>query len=328
MVRADTPNSAVLAFYEPWRTNGDERHVPFHPRLIAAAREAILRDPTYEGRTAAFTLAEQNNARADAALVAMQSEIQNRSFADEIALSFLRSKNPDLVARGLTACKRLTDDPACRDAANSSEEANDASTHVSADAVKARVAQLRTAGFTQLDASKVYTPESDSAENILVAAGLAHWFDVETDRYPNEHDSLMRSLALLVAPDLQDAVFEERPPGLHADESHPYEITAYANGKRYRTLAGNYGDWYDVDAVLRLLNKVMEDAKAPSRFTPLDTTDQTLIVVAASPATMANAVKAGLLHVGEDVREAEHQGKAFERDVVEEVLSPGDERIR
>jgi hypothetical protein len=43
---------------------------------------------------------------------------------------------------------------------------------------------------------------------------------------------------------------------------------------------------------------------------------------------MANAVKAGLLHVGEDVREAEHQGKAFERDVVEEVLPPGDERIR
>jgi hypothetical protein len=167
--------------------------------------------------------------------------------------------------------------------------------------------------------------ESDSAENILVAAGLAHWFDVETGTYPNEHDSLMRSLALLVAPDLQDTVFEETAPGID-DESHPYELTAYANGKRYRTQAQNYSDWYDVEAVLRLLNKVMADRNATVRFMPLDTTDQTLIVVAASPATLEKATQAGLLKAGQDVREAEHLGKEFERDVIEEILPRGEKR--
>src|SRR4030095_11653606 len=110
----------------------------------------------------------------------------------------------------------------------------------------------------KLDASKLDDLESDAPENILMSAGLAHWFDVETGAFPNGHDSLMRSLALLVAPTLQDAVFEEKaPPGDGEDDSIPYELTAYAGGKRYRAQAANHGDWYDVVTVLRVMNRVM-----------------------------------------------------------------------
>jgi hypothetical protein len=191
-----------------------------------------------------------------------------------------------------------------------------ANTRPSAETIKARVAELRAAGFDKLDASKLDTLDSDAPENILTSAGLAYWFDVETDTFPNGHDSLMRSLALLVAPTLQDVIFEEKaPPDDVEDDSIPYELTVYAGGKRYRAQAANYGDWYDVVTVLQLMNRVMEDTKAPERFTPLSSTDQTLIVVAATPATMEKAVKAGLLKLDGDARDAERRGKAVEAEV-------------
>jgi len=99
------------------------------------------------------------------------------------------------------------------------------------------------------------------------------------------------------------------------DDSIPYGLTVYAGGKRYRAQANNYGDWYDIVTVLNVLNRVTEDLRAPERFTPLKSTDQTLIVVAATPATMANAVKAGLLETDADPRGAERRGKEFEVEV-------------
>jgi hypothetical protein len=117
-----------------------------------------------------------------------------------------------------------------------------------------------------------------------------------------------------VSPELDEAVFEEQAPDEDESDSMPYQLFVYAGDKRYHTQAENLGDWYDIDAVLRLMNAVMEDRKSAARFTSLATEDQTMIIVAAPPAVVAKAAKDGLLKLG-DAGEATRAGKEFEEQV-------------
>ena len=315
VLRADTPYWAVLEYFDPWSGGDAERRRPFDPRLVAAAREAILEHGGLEARSAAFTLAEQHDPRADAALLAIHAEIRDQERADEVAMAFADARNGDAIERAAEACARRPDDPACSaDAPLPSGQPTADEARVPTAAVKARVAQLGALGFGKVGTVNVAEIDADAAEVILVAAGHAHWFDVETGMYPNQHDSLMRSLARLVSPALDGAVFEERPPAVD-DGSGPYQLLAYVGGKLYRTEAENLDDWYDVDAVLRLMNAILEDRNAGARFTGLASTDQTMIVVGAPREAIEKAVRDGLLELG-DPREAERIGKAFEERVL------------
>lgn len=316
VLRADTPYWAVLEFFDPWNGGDDaERRRPFDPRLVAAAREAILKHGGLEARSAAFTLAEQRDPRADAALLAIHAEITDQERADEVAMAFADARNSDAMARAAEACARRPDDPACStDTTLPSGQPTADDARAPAAAVKARIAQLGALGFRKAETVNVAELDTDAAGVILLAAGHAHWFDVETGMYPNQHDSLMRSLARLVSPELDGAVFEERPPAID-DGSVPYQLLAYAGGKLYRTEAENLDDWYDVDAVLRLMNAIMADRNAGARFTGLASTDQTMIIVGAPHDAIEKAVREGLLELG-DTGEAERIGKAFEEKVL------------
>jgi hypothetical protein len=149
----------------------------------------------------------------------------------------------------------------------------------------------------------------------LTLAGYAWWFDVETDMFPNHHDALMRRLATLVSPALDDAVFEEAAPPDGA-ESAPYQLTVYTAGKRLRAEARNLGDWYDVDAVMNLMNTVMMENHSDIRFVPLATGDQSLTIVGAPGSAIDRAIQARLIQPG-DAGEAERVGKKFEAEVLE-----------
>jgi hypothetical protein len=151
----------------------------------------------------------------------------------------------------------------------------------------------------------------------LLAAGHAHWFDVETGLYPNQHDSLMRYLAALVSPALDDAVFEEIAPRIE-DDTAPYELLAYSDGKLLHLEAENLGDWYDVGAVLALMNAVMAERNHAARYVVLASADQTAVVVAAPPSVIAQAVAAGLLELG-DPAAAQIIGMEFEQRVLESL---------
>lgn len=299
VLRADTPYWAVLEYFDPWSGGGDfEKRRPFDPRLVAAAREVILNHSDLEARSAVFVLAEQQDPRADAAIQLIYSEVKDQVRADEVAKAFADARGLD----ELTVAK-------CGFSQASSHEKR-----VPVSAVKARIEQLSAMGFTKVKKLNVAELNTDSTEEILLAAGYAHWFDVETGQYPNQHDSLMRSLALLVTPELDDAIFEERAPAMD-NESEPYQLLVYSGGKLYRATAENLGDWYDTDAVLRLMNAVMEDRKVDIVFTNLAATDQSMTIVAAPPATIEKAVDDGLLELG-DAGEAERIGKGFEERVL------------
>jgi hypothetical protein len=176
---------------------------------------------------------------------------------------------------------------------------------------------LAALGFPKVQSLDIAALDSDAPEMLLLAAGHAHWFDVETGMYPNEHDSLLRTLAGLVEPALVDAIFEEQLPA-HESDGSPYTLTAYLGGKRYRTPAENLGDWYDVAAILRLLNAMLADRRAEERFIVLASEDQTAIIVGAPRTALEKAVQQKLLTIG-NAGDAERVGKEYEEQVLKSL---------
>ncbi|MCQ4167501.1 hypothetical protein [Tahibacter harae] len=183
-------------------------------------------------------------------------------------------------------------------------------------------AGLEQAGFGDLrekiDWSEVEEEYADAAA-LLQAAGLCVWFDVETGMFPNEHDGLLRQLAAAAGDDLAGVLFQEIPPTEDGDQAEaPYQLHAYADGKRWSVTARNYGDWYDVDAVLRLGNALLRDRGSAKRMLLLFSEDQTAQVVVAPQAVLGAALEQGLLQAGDEAA-AREAGKAFEQEVLEKL---------
>jgi hypothetical protein len=327
MVRSDTPDSAVLGYYRQlYNEPADGKKHPFHPRLAGAARNVILNDPG-EARVAAFVLVAQPEPEARAALRRIHAEIRDQKHADEVALAFNWSKDPQDRALAEAACARKPDDPACDD--DPVDQDDDVAMGIqvigaesapppkpSAAAAGKLIDRLIAAGFTKVAAIDPAEVDVASADAVLLIAGHAYWFDVETGMYPNNHDSLMRQLAALVSPELDDTIFEEAAPGIEEAETEPYELTVYTAGKRLRAEARNLGDWYDVEAVLNLMNAVAKERGSNMRFVALASTDQTMTVVAAPAGAIARAIQGGLIEIGA-AGEAEKAGKDFENKVME-----------
>jgi hypothetical protein len=313
IARADTPDTAVIEYYSALQNEFSAHKHPYHERFASAARTLILAgDPELRG--AAFTLAEHPDPRGRAALRKIHAEIGNQERADVVALAFYESKDPDDQALTAAACHRRANDPICTHPMSSAEvqEPEPKPDPGELEAAKALMKKLAAIGFSKVSAVDPAEAAGGNAGAVLVLAGQAWWFDVETGMFPNGHDSLMRSLATLVSPALDEAVFEETAPTIEDDvKSAPYRLTLYIAGKRLRAKARNLGDWYDVDTVLSLMNAAMKEKGSEIRFAPLPTGDQTLIILGAPSSAIDRAIRAGLIQKG-DAGQAERLGKEFE----------------
>lgn len=181
--------------------------------------------------------------------------------------------------------------------------------------LRARAVQLQSLGFRKVKPDALGEVEGRDAVAILESAGHAYWFDVETGLFPNEHDGLLRALADLVSPALDGATFEEIAP---PNDEGPYELVARMDGKVHRVPAENLGDWYDVTAVLRLLDTLIAARKADARLVVLDTQDQTAIVVGGPRNAIGEALRLGLIRSG-DAEKPAAAGKAFEAEVLQSL---------
>ena len=164
-----------------------------------------------------------------------------------------------------------------------------------------------------------------TAKDVLVERGYVHWFDTETGMFPNEHHLLMDTLASMVSPDLDRIIFEEKPPEMTEDfakvaDGEGYTLIAYMDGKRYTLTAQDLGDWYDLDAVLGMLNSLARERGVGARFVPLPTGDQTASVVAANQTAIAGAREAELIRIGGALAAVE-AGKGFEDEVLRQLRS-------
>lgn len=160
-------------------------------------------------------------------------------------------------------------------------------------------------------------PEDDGyAEPITVLdfieqLGNTYWFDVETGMFPNHHDGLMRDIASLS--DLKGVVFSEEPPGDYDSSEENYKLSAKVGDKVYHQEAKNHGDWYDVGAVLTMLNHIAVDQGAKSRFLILPVYDQTATVWVVHNEKLALLLERGLFVLDEAER-AMVSGKSYQND--------------
>ncbi|GHA18806.1 hypothetical protein GCM10008090_30530 [Arenicella chitinivorans] len=137
------------------------------------------------------------------------------------------------------------------------------------------------------------------------------WFDAETGMFPNDHHYLMASVAS--GTDLKDVSFFETPPS-DPNSDAAYQLRAEVNGNTYYQQAENYGDWYDIEAMLRLMNRVAVAENFKSRFVTLPTSDQTAIIWSASDDALQTLSQRGLIALG-DATLSMVNGKAFEDEV-------------
>ncbi|MFY0569395.1 hypothetical protein ACN28E_36980 [Archangium lansingense] len=177
-------------------------------------------------------------------------------------------------------------------------------------------AHLDGLGLTALPRKAAHQEFALTAEEVLLARGRAHVFDVETGMFPNAHDSLLRELAALAPEALPGFLFEEVPPTLEEDEAGTgsYRLIAWGGGKRYETKAQALGDWYDLDAVLTFLNAVARARGSDVRWLSLITGDQIAHVVAGPSQTLTHLLDSGLMQSG-DSDEARSVGREFEEEV-------------
>jgi hypothetical protein len=160
-----------------------------------------------------------------------------------------------------------------------------------------------------------------TAREVLERAGRVHSFDTETGKFPNEHDGLLAALAALAGPPLSAAVFEEQPPpDMEERSGRPYVLRGYLGGKRFTIEAEDLGDWYDVEAVLEMLQAMLRDQGIGLRLVPLPTGDQTASILVAEAAALERASAEGLLGLGE-AGEGRARGKAFEDEVLRKIQS-------
>jgi hypothetical protein len=161
-------------------------------------------------------------------------------------------------------------------------------------------------------------------QDLLVARGRSEWFDGETGMFPNEHDGLLTELAALARPVLDSVVFEEIPP---EEDAGKYTLRAYLDEDRYSLVARNLGDWYDVEAVVGLVNALLVAKQSTTRLVTVPTGDQTVIVVAGPAHAIKSLVDEKLLELGE-AGESERVGKESEDRVIEALEKEGETIMR
>jgi hypothetical protein len=181
-------------------------------------------------------------------------------------------------------------------------------------------AHLRALRLIPVGRLAVPDDEPIDGESYLVAAGRATMFDSETDRFPNETDSLLHMLAPMAGGALDNVVFEEVPPP-QPDDPAPYQLHAYIRGERFEVAARNdVGDYYDLEAVLGLLNTLLREQQSDVRFITLATSDQEAHVAAGPIEGLRAAVSERLL-VTDDAMHAAREGGAAD-DLLHQRLNP------
>lgn len=159
--------------------------------------------------------------------------------------------------------------------------------------------------------------EAVTAADYLTTIGNTYGFDTETGMFPNDHHLLLGEIAAQSG--LVNVEFSEIPPSSHESENEPYKLAASTNGKIYHRKAKNYGDWYDVDAVLSLLNEIAKDRNSQTRFVSLPTEDQSSIILIIEEQKLRELLNEGVIQLASSELAME-LGKVFEERVQNSIV--------
>jgi hypothetical protein len=163
--------------------------------------------------------------------------------------------------------------------------------------------------------------------DLLARAGRLAWFDVETDETPVRHDLLLGELAAVTGGALEIEAAHERWVGPAAeeggdakggdgeDEEGRYQVEFIASDRLYRFTCEDFGDWYDLEAVLAAANRALADAGAAGRLVGLATGGQDAAYLFAAPEVAALAAGKGVFELERSADAGREAGRAFEDEV-------------
>lgn len=333
IIREDTPDSVILDYYSYSGPRDKGFDIPYNNRLASVAAERIMNGKHYEVGEAIFIISNQDDSQAERALITIYHKLSDAEKKDNIALYLVNGKSAEAIDIGIEVCSRKPTKSKCKEAQSpyTRPEKEGPSSELIAK-IRATQDQLIADGFVRVanlktveiaDELNGYSAgEAYINQYMLTEAGYGYYFDVETGVFPNNHDTLLRKLAWIISPELDNVAFEEIAP---ANDEGLYILDAYSEGKRYRTNAQNLGDWYDVIAVMRLLNTLIVEQKIDARFVVLPTTDQTLTVIGGPQEAINLALKAGLISHG-NIGSAEQLGKDFEKEIREDLIKKSSDK--
>lgn len=161
----------------------------------------------------------------------------------------------------------------------------------------------------------------------LRAAGRIFTVDTRAGLFPHRHDELLVTLAWKLHPELAGVAFEEIAPEMDSGWTEPeeragsYLLRAYAGGQRYSVAARNWPLSRDIDAVVGLLNHLLEARGSPTRFAILFGHHWDVDIVTGSEAALREADALGLWRLaakGEVLARAEAGFERFFQEVVGE----------
>lgn len=334
--RPDAPPDRTIEYWSSrqWLPGFTPRFVP---AVAEAARKVALAGEAMSARRAAMFLTDVPDPRSAVALLALHDALPAGDVRDNVDAALGRLQDPRAKELFAALCARPDQrEPMCRpdggvliaglDSADD-EEQEEPPTPASPTREVARAERLRALGV--LWRGPLDPADADEGD-ALMAQGPVHCFDSETDQFPNEHDALLYQLAELAGPPLSEAVFEEIVPPFEVEpgiwlydgirhkklpdgvsQGMPYRLRAYLDGHVWEVDAQNFGDWYDLEQTLALLNAVAAARGADTRVASLPTNDQTACVIAAPKAVLRAAVDAKELALA-GAGEARDQGKGFE----------------
>jgi hypothetical protein len=120
--------------------------------------------------------------------------------------------------------------------------------------------------------------------------------------FPVRHDDLLASLAWTARPELQGVVFEEVAPPWdeeHLEGNGDYTLRAYLDAERFSVTARNLEPYWDLGAVLALLNEVLAARGSSTRFAVKDSLSPVAVVLMGPGPALSEAHALGLLRLGD-----------------------------
>lgn len=160
------------------------------------------------------------------------------------------------------------------------------------------------------------TTEPAMLTRALGQAGLLTHFDTETGFVPCHHEELIREFAEgsggKCRPECPVQIWHRQDED---DYDSPYTVQFLYRNRLYRFAAENYGDYYDVEAVVRALNKALETGGQRERYVGLYTGDQCACFVFADPKGFVPIAQKYGLPLSEHPSEAMRAGRAYEQHV-------------
>lgn len=163
--------------------------------------------------------------------------------------------------------------------------------------------------------------ESDpSLFGLLFAANSAIAFDVESGLIPCGHDSLVIDFAKASRGRFQpESVLEIWHRTNSEDFEAPYTLQFIVDDTLFAAEIRNFGDWYDVERIVQMINAALAHQKIDERFLGLAADGQSAMFVFAHPERIIEVAERFNLALSDDLESAMRQGIEFEQKVLQKL---------